>query len=161
MTDAIISEKSSGFNSCLYCEEEPLCGCSTVYQLEIFHSTCGVLQSLREQPHSCLSRVIVAEVQLSQMRGVGPQSGGQRGTAFLCDPTTRQPVEKRVFTKTKDHAAPCIATCNCYRRCCTISDQLYHEARVWTNTSISPAYILNSPVQQRAAALLNPAGRSD
>ena len=57
---------------------------------ESVQSPAWILQSSREQRSSRVSWVIVAQVQLSQMGGVGAQSWGQRSTAFLCDQAARQ-----------------------------------------------------------------------
>ena len=52
-----------------------------------------IIQSRRQQHHSRVSWMIVAEVQLSQTGEVGVQSWGQRSTAFLCDHTIWQPAK--------------------------------------------------------------------
>ena len=51
---------------------------------ESVQSPAWILHSSREQRSSWVSWVIVAQVQLSQMGGVGAQSWSQRSTAFLC-----------------------------------------------------------------------------
>ena len=59
---------------------------------ESVQSPAWILQS-RQQLHSWVSWMIVAQVQLSQMGGVGVQSWGQIRTAFLCDQTAWQTVK--------------------------------------------------------------------
>ena len=54
--------------------------------------TSSFLQSFRDELHSRLSKVIVAQVQLSQVGRIGLHSRGQEITTFLCDATERQPV---------------------------------------------------------------------
>ena len=58
---------------------------------ESVQSPLWTLPSSRQELHSWLSWMIVAQVQLSQMGGVRSQSWGQRRTAFLCDQTAWQP----------------------------------------------------------------------
>ena len=60
---------------------------------ESVQSALWILKFGRKQLHSWVSWMIVAQVQLSQMGGVGAQSWGQRGTAFLCDLTAWQPAD--------------------------------------------------------------------
>ena len=60
---------------------------------ESVQSPAWILQSSRQPLHSWVSWMIVAQVQLSQMGGVGVQSWDQRSTAFLCDQTAWQPAD--------------------------------------------------------------------
>ena len=68
---------------------------------ESVQSPAWILQSSREKRNSWVSWVIVAQVQLSQMGGVGAQSWGQRTTAVLCDQAARQATH---HTHTRTHA---------------------------------------------------------
>ena len=65
---------------------------------ESVQSPAWILQSSRQLLHSWVSWMIVAQVQLSQMGGVGVQSWDQRSTAFLCDQTAWQPVDTQNIT---------------------------------------------------------------
>ena len=58
-----------------------------------------ILQLSRQQLHSWVFWMIIGQVQLSKMGGIGVQSWGQRSTAFLCDQTAWQPVN----TQNKTH----------------------------------------------------------
>ena len=67
---------------------------------ESFQCTVWTLQSSRQQLDSWILQVVVTQVKLSQMGGVGVQSWGQRSTAFLCDQTSWQTWNiKRLITQ--------------------------------------------------------------
>ena len=59
-----------------------------------------ILQSSRQQRHSWVSWVIVAQVQLFQTGWVGVQSWGQKSTAFLCDQRAWQPAKNIILHNT-------------------------------------------------------------
>ena len=58
---------------------------------ESIQSTVWIVKSSRQQLNSWVPWMIVAQVQLSQKRGVRFQRCGQRSTALLCDQTAWQP----------------------------------------------------------------------
>lgn len=59
---------------------------------QFFQFTERVILTSRDQLHSRLLQVVVAQVQLPQVRGVGVQRWRQVSAAFLCDSTEWQPV---------------------------------------------------------------------
>lgn len=52
-----------------------------------------ILQGSREQHYTRVTRVVVTQIQLSQMAGVTVQSRGQGSTALLCDQTASQAAD--------------------------------------------------------------------
>ena len=133
---------------------------------ELLQPPSWTLQSSRQQLDSWLSWMIVAQVQLSQMGGVGVQSRGQRSTSFLCDQTSWHTEMKKVESTQcsrdswdKNHLQmKNIFTNRNLKKMIRIS-----KTNSLTGSSIltwvSPADSVDSPVQQTAASLLNPAGR--
>lgn len=61
---------------------------------ENVQSAVWILNSGRKNLHSWVSYVVVAQVQLFEMRWVAAQSWGQRSTTFICDLTTWQPENR-------------------------------------------------------------------
>lgn len=59
---------------------------------QFFQFTERVILTSRDQLHSRLLKVVVAQVQLPQVRGVGVQRWRQVSAAFLCDSAEWQPV---------------------------------------------------------------------
>lgn len=58
-----------------------------------------ILRSRRQQFHSWVSWVIVAQVQISQMRRIWLQGWCQRNAALFCDPTTWKTAKTPTDTK--------------------------------------------------------------
>lgn len=62
---------------------------------ECVQSPAWIIQSSRQQLHSWVSWIIVAQVQLSQVWGIWLQSRSQWSTALLCDLTAGQPANTK------------------------------------------------------------------
>ena len=75
----------------------------SVTEKQCVSSCCLFIPETVRQLRSWVSWMIVAQVQLSQMGGVGSQSWGQSSTAFLCDHTAWQPVHTHTHTPTHTH----------------------------------------------------------
>ena len=100
-----------------------------------------ILQCGPQQLLSWVSWMVVAQVQLSQMGGVGGHSFSQRSTAFLCDQTAWQAADTQNNTETLRELLWSWSSSNVHTNwnCLTLLTLCLHQSDSQSNSTMLPS----------------------